>query len=249
MRGLHWQCAACLSLLWIAGAGCMEDTKGTYRAVTDKNGELVPGDASQRSFVKAPNPDSSELIPVQPADKRGTDAGHGKATVPTDKALPKEVFGIAVYPKSQVAEGFDTGKSVISDAMRQVIHETKDPASVVDTFFAQNLPEAQRSETKIASGTGVIYLLPLKDGVSRSVAITPTTEDKTLITYGKVDDATAAAASAIAEKTSRPQPSGQKPHGRTATTLPGGAFDKPVANGIPPPPAGLASPADTKTMP
>lgn len=133
--------------------------------------------------------------------------------------------------------------------MSQAILETKDPAALVDAFFTQQLPQARRSETKLASGTGVVYLLPLKDGVSRSVAITPTSEDKTLVTYGKVDDATSAAAAAIAEKAARPASQTPETFRHRPAPLPGGGFANPGVNGVPPPPAGLNSPADAKTAP
>lgn len=79
MKGLRGGYAATIGLLLLASAGCMEDTKGTYKAVADKNGDMVPGDASQRGFVKAPDPDSTELVPVaKPSDPRSKTA-KGKA--------------------------------------------------------------------------------------------------------------------------------------------------------------------------
>ncbi|MCX6380295.1 MAG: hypothetical protein NT023_12615 [Armatimonadetes bacterium] len=245
MKGFIWQSAACVSLLWIVGMGCMEDTKGTYKAVADRNGELVPGDMSQRSFTKVPNPDSDELTPATKSNMPGGNRG----AISISKEIKKEYYGIPTYPNMHFADGFGSGRSIMAEGMHQVILETKDPASVVDAFFTQNLPDAHRSEMKLANGTGVTYLLPFKEGVSRSVAITPTMDDKTLITYGKIEDAATSAASATAEKATRlPTTKPIVPFHRTSP-LPGGGFDKPSTNSIPPPPAGLNPSPEVKTTP
>jgi len=218
----------------------MEDSKGTFRAVADKNGEFVSADPGQRGYIKSPSSDTEELVPVH----KDSPLGERKPT--KRREVEREYFGIATYPKAKFAEGFEVGENVLPSEMNQVMLETPDPMSAVDNYFALHLGEAQRSETKLPNGTGVVYLLPLKEGVSRSVAVTPTNEKKTLITYGQIHDATSSSAAAVAEKATgldKPIPKGLS---RTANTLPSVDYRVPVSGSIPPPPAGLKEP---KTSP
>jgi hypothetical protein len=138
--------------LLLASAGCYRDTAGTYRAVTDKTGELQS--------------------PDKPAAASATQAASNKQVLNAEGITERD-FGLKFYPGAELKRDL-AGLPTIhhgEDGMIAAVFVTSDPVSRVLDFYRSQMPDlTERSQNR--GGANVIALSePFRGAGLHSVSV------------------------------------------------------------------------------